>query len=84
MKRCIVRPYVNGAEIYSKRQYVMMLDFDTPEGLREAEQKLDALAYSFARADGARGPDIVNYYLAVHDYLTNVLEFHRPAKDLGK
>lgn len=84
MKRCWVHLYVGGAKVHSNRQYVVVLDFDTPQGLRLMEQTLNELAYSLAKADGARQSEIVNYYLAVHDFHTNTFEFHWPAKDLGE
>lgn len=84
MKRSWAYLYVSGARVHSNRQYVVLLDFDTREGARLAEQTLNELAYSLAKADGARSSDIVNYYLAIHDYASNVFEFHWPARDLGE
>jgi hypothetical protein len=82
-RRYRIRVYDNGAEVLTDREYEAVLDLASSYGLREAEAKLDELALTLARADGARDTRVARYYLAVHDRETGELELHWPAKAIG-
>lgn len=76
-----VRVFDDGSEVLSGREYLTVLDLTPGATLREAEVKLDELARSLARADGARADRVSRYYLAIHDWETGQLLFHWPAKE---
>jgi hypothetical protein len=80
-RRYRIRVYNDGSEVLSDREYVAVLDLTPGASLREAEAKLDELARSLARADGARPDRVFRYYLAVHELDTDEFLFHWPAKD---
>jgi hypothetical protein len=81
-RRYRIRVYDDGAEVLTDREYVAVLDLTPGAGLRQTEAKLDDLAQTLARADGARGDRVGRYYLAVHDRETDEFEFHWPAKTI--
>lgn len=76
-----VRVFNDGSEVLSDREYVEVLDLAPGATLREAQARLDELARTLARADGAKPQHMPRYYLAIHDRDTDQLVFHWPAKE---
>lgn len=76
-----VRVFDDGSEVLSDREYLAVLDLAPGATLREAQAQLDELARSLARADGAKADRVIRYYLAIHDWATDELQFHWPAKE---
>jgi hypothetical protein len=76
-RRYRIRVYDRGAEVMHDRTWAAVLDWDHPT---VAKAELDELAYTLARADGARGDRVCRYYLAVHDWATGEFVCHWPTK----
>lgn len=79
-RRYRIRVYdPRGAELQADKQLASVVDL-AGRGAADAAAVLDGLAVTFARADGARGFDVAGYYLAVHDWESDALECHWPAR----
>lgn len=76
-----VRVFCDGAEVLSGREYVEVLDLTPGATLREAQARLDELARTLARADGAKPQHLPRYYLTVSDRDTGEPLFSWPAKE---
>jgi hypothetical protein len=68
-------------EVFYDQKLAAVLDFSPGPGLRATEGQLDGLVQSLAWRAGARGPDTLDYYLAVSDWDTDTNPFHWPAKN---
>ena len=79
-RRHRIRLFEKNYEVLRDRKYAAVLDFSPGPGLRATEGQLDGLVQSLAYAAGARGPKTLDYYLAVHDWATDELQCHWPAK----
>jgi hypothetical protein len=67
-------------ERLSNKEYVAVLDFSPGPMLRATEGQLDALILALPYAEGVRGRETLQYFLGVHDPVTNELQCHWPAK----
>lgn len=75
-----IRLYDDGSEVHTDREYAQVFDLQSPDGLREAEARLNELVLSLAQADGARGDRVSSYYLAVEDWESGTREMDWPAR----
>ena len=68
-----IRLWKGGYERLTDRHELAILDFTPGPGLWATQGQLDALVQALAHCDGARGPKVLDYNLAIHDEATGDL-----------
>lgn len=80
VRRYRVRLLFDGEDVTGDRRWLVAADLDDGVGVASSRADLDRLLADLARAEGASRRDRHRYYLALHEWHTDELVCHWPAR----